>query len=106
MRLGGTSRNDSNDFFVVFFMTCMDYEQNGTPPYRSNRYPAFLVLKRGVTLGDRVGIVEHQNSGFKADIVLAKILAVLLLVPIKSHNRCPRARISVTVQLVNIVVRT
>ncbi len=52
---------------------------------------AFLILKSDVTLGNRVGIIENENGRFKANILLAKILPVLLLVPFKSHGS-PRLR--------------
>jgi hypothetical protein len=44
-------------------------------------YPTILTLKSDVTLRNRLGIVENENGSFKANIVLAKILAVLLLIP-------------------------
>jgi len=38
----------------------------------------FLILKSDVTLRNRVGIVENENGGFKANIVLTKIFHELL----------------------------
>jgi hypothetical protein len=40
-----------------------------------------------VTLRNRVGIVENENGSLKANIVLPKILAVLVLVPCESHSK-------------------
>ena len=86
MRLGGASGDDANDFFVVFLIECVDNQENRTRPYGSHRYPAFLILTRRVTLGNRIGVVENQNSSFEADIMLATVLAVLLLIPFISHS--------------------
>ena len=87
MRFGGASRDDANDFLVVFLMERMNYEQNRTRPYGSDRYPAFLIHKRGVTLRYGIGVIEHQDGSFKPNIMLAKILTVLVLIPFKSHRR-------------------
>ena len=87
MGLGGASRDDANDFFFfVFFIKSMNDQQNRTRPYGSDRYPTFLILS-DVTLRNRVGIVENENGSFKANIVLAKILAVLVLIPYESHSK-------------------
>ena len=86
MRLGGASGDDANDFFVVFLIIRMDNQQNRTRPYGSNRYPAFLILIGEVTLGNRIGVVENQNSRFEAHIMLATVLAVLVLIPFISHS--------------------
>jgi hypothetical protein len=42
-----------------------------------------LILKSDVTLRNRVWIVENENGSFKANIVLAKILVVLVLIHVK-----------------------
>src|SRR5208283_6155360 len=47
-------------------------------PNSSNRYPTFLIRNHDLTLRDRIGIVENQNGSFKANIMLAKCLAVLM----------------------------
>jgi hypothetical protein len=70
------------------------------------RYPTFLILKSDVTLRNRVGIVENENGGFKANIVLAKILSVLVLVPYESHSRRRQDSISAEMKDANTFVRT
>ena len=57
-------------------------------------------------LCNRVGIVENENGGFKANIVLAKILAVLVLIPYESHGEWRQDSISVEMNDVNTFVRT
>ena len=54
----------------------------------------FVILKSYVALGNRVGIVEDENGSFKANIVLAKILAVLVLIPCESHSKSRQDSIS------------
>ena len=65
-----------------------------------------FILKSDVTLRNRVGIVENENGSFKANIVLAKILAVLVLIPCESHSRSRQDSISVEMNNVNTFVRT
>ena len=90
MGLGGASRDDTNDFFVVFLIKSMNDQQYRTRPYGSDRYPTFLILESDVTLRNRVEIVENENGSLKANIVLAKILAVLVLIPqINSRRGLP-----------------
>jgi hypothetical protein len=48
--------------------------------------PTVLIRKSDVTLRNRVAVVENQNGSFKANIMLAKVLAVLVLIPFKSHS--------------------
>jgi hypothetical protein len=105
--LGGASRDDPNDFFFVFvfFIKSMNDQQNRTRPYGSDRYPTFLILS-DVTLRNRVGIVENENGSFKANIVLAKILAVLVLIPYESHSKSRQDTISDAMKNVNTFVRT
>ena len=105
MGLGGASRDDANDFFFVFFIKSMNDQQNRTRPYGSDRYPTFLILS-DVTLRNRVGIVENENGSFKANIVLAKILAVLVLIPYESHSRSRQDTITDAMKNVNTFVRT
>jgi hypothetical protein len=86
VRRGGTSRDDANEFFVVLLIKSMDNQQNRACSDGPNGYPAFLIGGGIVTLRDRAGIVENENGGFKANIMLAKVLAVLVLIPCKSHS--------------------
>jgi hypothetical protein len=37
-----------------------------------------------------VGIVEYQDSRFKANAMLSAIAAVLVLIPLKSHSHAQR----------------
>jgi hypothetical protein len=61
-------------------------EQNRTRPYGSNRYPPFFSFKRQIALGESVRVVENQNGCFKPDVVLAKVLPILAVIPFKSHG--------------------
>src|SRR5438445_8907810 len=81
----GAGRDDANHFFAVCFPISMDNQENRTWSDGANRYPAFLLVKGGVTLRNRARVVKDENRSFKANIVLAKVLAVLVLVPFKSH---------------------
>ena len=105
MGLGGASRDDANDFFFVFFIKSMNDQQNRTRPYGSDRYPTFLILS-DVTLRNRVGIVENEYGSFKPNIVLAKILAVLVLIPYESHSKSRQDTMTDAMKNVNTFVRT
>jgi len=59
----------------------MNNQKNRTRPYGSDCYPTFLILESDVTPCNRVGVVENENGSFKANIVFAKILAILVLIP-------------------------
>ena len=85
MRCGGAGRDDANDFLIVVFIKCMDNQEDRTRPYRAYSYPAILLI--GVIISPRngVGIIENENGSLKANVVLAKVLAVLVFVPGKSH---------------------
>ncbi|OLB89806.1 MAG: hypothetical protein AUI12_01345 [Acidobacteria bacterium 13_2_20CM_2_57_6] len=56
----------------------MDNQKDRTRFDGANRYPALLVVGAVVALGHSVRIVEDQNGSLKANIVLAKVLAVLV----------------------------
>ncbi len=86
MGFSGASRDDANHFFAVRFPIGMDNQENRTWSYGTNRYPAFLLVKGGVTLSNRARVVKDENRSFEANIVLAKVLPVLGLVPFKSHG--------------------
>ena len=86
MGLSGASRDDANHFLAVCFPVGMDNQENRTWSYGTNRYPAFLLVKGGVTLRNRARVVKDENRSFEANIVLVKVLAVLVLVPFKSHG--------------------
>src|SRR5713226_4624601 len=82
----GASRDDANHFFAVCFPISMDNQENRTWSYGANRYPAFFLVRGGITLGNRARVVKDENRSFKANIVLAEVLPVLGLVPFKSHG--------------------
>ena len=64
----------------------MHDQENRTGPYGSNRYPSLLIVRSEVALRKSVGIIENEYGRFKADIVLAKVCAVFLIIPFKSHK--------------------
>ena len=86
MRLSSTSRNDTDDFFTLFLIESMHDQEDRTGPYGSNRYPALLIVRSEVPLRKSVGIIENEHGRFKANIVLAKVCAVFLFIPFKSHE--------------------
>jgi len=83
---GGAGRNDANDFLIVVFIKGMDSQKDRSRPYRADRYPTLLSIEGNVPLRNGVGIVENENGSLKANVLLAKVLAVLVLVPCKSHS--------------------
>jgi hypothetical protein len=87
MRLSSASRNDTDDFFPLLLTERMHDQQNRTRAYGSDRYPSLLIIKSEVALRKSEGIVENQNGSFKTNVVLAKVLPVLVLIPFKSHSR-------------------
>jgi hypothetical protein len=82
----GAGRDDPNDFLVVVFIKRMDDQQDRSRSYRTDSYPALLIAGVVVSSRNRVGIIENENGSFKANVVLAQVLAVLVLVPSKSHG--------------------
>ncbi len=86
MRLSSTSRDDTDDFFTLFLIESMHNQQNRTRAYGSDCYPALLLFKSEVALRKSVGIIKNENGRFKANIVLAKVLLVFVLIPFKSHG--------------------
>ena len=85
MGLGGTSRDDANNFFVVFFIIRVHNQEYRAGSDGPDRFPAFLFIKSGVSLRQSVRIVKHENCGFKPNIVLAQVFPVLVLVPFETH---------------------
>jgi hypothetical protein len=83
VRSSGTSRNNTDDFFILFLMESMRDQQNRTRPYGPNCDPSLFIFKSEVALRKSVGIIENENRRFKANIVLAKVLPVLAFVPFK-----------------------
>src|SRR5437667_7955340 len=106
IRRGGTSRNDTNDFFLAFFTNRMNDQEDRARSDRSNGYPAFLVSKGIIPLGEGIGIIENKNSAFKSNIMLARVLAVLVLIPCKSHSEQGQYSIAREIGNVNTFVRT
>ncbi len=106
MRLSGTSRNDTDDFFTPFLIESMHDQENRTGPYGSNCYPSLLIVRSEVALRKSVGIIENEHGRFKANIVLAKVCAVFLFIPFKSHKLVANQdRICHSVADVNTFVR-
>lgn len=87
MGLGGAGRDNADDFFVVLLIKLMNDEKNRARSDRSDRYPSFLVVEVLVTLRDCVWVVKNKNGSFKTNVVLAKLLPALAVVPLKSHSR-------------------
>jgi hypothetical protein len=83
---GGAGRDDANDFLVVVFIKRMDDQQDRSWSYRADGDPALLIVRVVVSSRNRVGIIENENGSLKANVVLAQVLAVLVLVPRKSHG--------------------
>jgi len=83
---GGAGRDDANDFLVVVFIKRMDDQQDRSRSYCTDSYPALLIVGVVVSSRNGVGIIENENGSFKANVVLAQVLAVLVLVPRKSHG--------------------
>lgn len=86
MGFGGAGRDDANDFFVVIFIKGMDNHEDRSRSYRSDRDPALLIVRVVVSPRNGVGIIENENGSLKPDVMFAKVLAVLVLVPRKSHG--------------------
>jgi hypothetical protein len=76
----------------VLLIKGTDNQWDQTRPDGANRYPALLVAGGVVTLRNGAGIVENENCRLKANIMLAKILAILAFVPpaaTKARNTGP-----------------
>ena len=86
MGLGGACRDDANDFLVVIFIKGMDNQEDRSGSYRPDGDPALLILRVVVSPRNGVGIIENENGSLKPDVMFAKVLAVLVLVPRKSHG--------------------
>jgi len=87
MRLCGACRNDANDFFILLLVDRMYDKQNRARLDGADGYPAFLILECVVTPGDGIGIVENELRSLEANIVLAKVLPILAIIPFKSHSQ-------------------
>lgn len=64
----------------------MHHEQNRPLAYCAYCDPPFFRLEARISLCDRKWILKHESRGFKANLVLAQISVVLVLVPLKSHQ--------------------
>jgi len=82
----GAGRDDTNDFLVVVLIKSMDDQQDRSRSYRADGYPSLLIVCVVVSSRNRVRIIENENGSLKANVVLAQVLAVLILVPRKSHG--------------------
>ena len=86
MGFGGACGDDANDFLVVVFIKGVDNQEDRSRSYRSDGYPALLLVRVVVSPRNGVGIIENENGSLKPDVMFAKVLAILVLVPRKSHN--------------------
>ena len=86
MGFRGAGRDDTNDFLVVVLIESMDDQQDRSRSYRADGYPALLIVCVFVSSRKRVGIIENENGSLKSNVMLAQVLAVLILVPRKSHG--------------------
>src|SRR2546421_13044559 len=65
----------------------MHNQHDRTRAHGTNRYPTLLSIEGVVTLRDGVRIIENKDGSFKANVMLAQVLAVLVLVPCKLHSK-------------------
>jgi len=72
----------------------VDNKKHGRVIDDAKRDPAFLVFGKRIALGQREGILKYEHRGLEADIVLQEVLAVLCLVPLKTHRGDPALRLS------------
>jgi hypothetical protein len=87
VRLGGTSRNNTNHFFIFSPVKRVYDKQNRARSDGSDGYPALLVLECVVAPRDGVRIVENERRSFEANIVLPKVLPILALIPFELHRQ-------------------
>ena len=66
------------------------------PFCKCSTHPSLLIFKSEIALCDSVRIIENENSRFKANIVLVKVLPILVLIPLKSNGWRDRARLDST----------
>ena len=86
MGLGGAGRDDANDFLIVVFIKSVDDQEDRSRSYGSDGYPTFLIAGVFVSSRNGVGIIENENGSLKPHVMFAKVLAVLVFVPCKSHG--------------------
>jgi len=67
-------------------------EKNRTSPQGSKRYPTLFCFERQIAQSKSEWVVENQNSRLKANVVFAKVLPVLAVIPFKSHGRLRTAK--------------
>jgi hypothetical protein len=103
---GGAGGDDTNGFLVVCLIRSMDNQHDRTRAHGTNRYPTLLAIEGVVALRNGVRIVENKNGSFKANVMLAQVLAVLVLVPCKLHSNTRQYIILSEITGVNTIVRT
>src|SRR6267378_5379184 len=84
--LGGAGRDDANDFLIGVFIKSVDDQEDRSRSYGSDGYPTFLIAGVFVSSRNGVGIIENENGSLKPHVMFAKVLAVLVFVPCKSHG--------------------
>src|SRR5258708_8788141 len=68
VRFGSASRDDTNDFFVVFLIKGMNDQQNRTRPYGSDCYPTFLILESDFPPLNPLGIPSTDTRRFQTTL--------------------------------------
>jgi hypothetical protein len=89
VRRGGARRNNTNDFLAIYLEPCVNHNQNRPSPDGPEGDTAFFLVGCLVALRQGARVVEHKNSGFETNIVLAQVPLALVFVPFKAHGRRP-----------------
>jgi len=55
-------------------------------PNGANGCPSLFRLRRKIAMRDCIRIIKNEHGSLEANIVLAKVLAVFALIPLKSHR--------------------
>jgi hypothetical protein len=85
----GPCRNQPNDFFTLVGKPGVDDEKDRPGPnLAKGDVSVFFVVMGKVPNGNGVGVVEHQFSRLKIDVMLGEILLVLPLVALETHVAC------------------
>jgi hypothetical protein len=104
----GACRYDSYDFFASMLKAGMNDEKYGARCDRSQRDPAFFLVRCFVALRQGAGVIEYQDRGFETDFVLRQVPLILRIVPFKAHGDANLASsiLKDRMRYVNTVVHT
>jgi hypothetical protein len=104
----GACRYDSYDFFASLLKAGVNDEKYGARCDRSQRDPAFFLVRCFVALRQGVGVIEYQDRGFETNFVLRQVPLILRSVPFKAQGSANLARsmLTETMHNVNTVVHT